>query len=285
MKRNIVRVAFLILGFAVVSNSQTVQSGDVWLWIPFDAAADAKDQQIVRNSEYISVKFQAAHISYKSGFLENIRQIVISSSVGFGLEGKAVVGTNINRTWQKSNNSEDSVLVNDLLTELAPAAANSISIKVNFNGIGQDRFKSIFDILSSADFKTAVNFSPARLAQVGLATSITQKFLSSPYTSTNPKDVLSMSQSFVIYPNKSALKADSFKKGYIIVISGSERKSSDLSTVVQLPISSIRFNTDFHILQVKGADDKWRQFTWQFLRRFERRNRCSQGLRYKFSMV
>lgn len=240
---------------------QAQQAGDAWIWFPLSPETTSKDAQIVRNTQYVSVKLQAAHISYKSGYLENIKKVVISSSVTLNLQDKPVQGTNVNLTWQKSNKAEDSILVDDLLAVLSPTTPSSLSIKVNFNGIGQDKFASIFDALSSGNIKTAIDLSAATLAKADLATSILQKFLASPYTSSNPKDVLSMSQSFVIYPDRNSVRPDSFREGYIVVISASEKKSADLSVVTSLSPDNLRFDSNYHVLQIKGSDGSWRQFT------------------------
>jgi hypothetical protein len=243
------------------AKSQSIQSGDTWKWIPFDSKMSAKDAQIVRNAQYVSVKIQAAHVSYKSGFLENIKQIVITSNVSFDLDGRKVEGLIVNRTWDKSPNSEDDVPVNDLLADLSPASPTSIRLKVDFSGIGQDRFKPIFDILANADTKTALNLSPAVIAKSGLATSILQKFLATPYTSDKPKSVLSMSQGFVIYSNRDSERVDSLNQGYIVVISGSEKKSADLLRIKSLGPNDLRFDSGSHSLQMKQNDGSWKLFT------------------------
>jgi hypothetical protein len=260
MKRIVPVVLFGLL-VASVASCQQSSAGDIWRWIPFDASVAAKDAAIARNAQYVSIKIEAAHVSYKSGFLENIKQIVVSSSVSFDLGNQKVQALNVNRTWQKSGKSDDNIPVNDLLAVLSPASPNSVSIKMSFNGIGEDRFKGVFDALSSTDVKTALSLSPAVIAQSSLATSIAQKFLASPYTSSNPKDVLSMSQGFVIYPDRDADRVDSLRQGYIVVISGSENKSADLNKLISLGADALRFDTGSHLLQVKQADGSWQQFT------------------------
>jgi Carboxypeptidase regulatory-like domain len=251
----------LLLSCPAKSQTQSVQSGDTWKWIPFDSKMSAKDAQIVRNAQYVSVKIQAAHVSYKSGFLENIKQIVVTSNVSFDLDGRKVEGTIVNRTWEKAANSEDDIPVNDLLADLSPASPTSIKLKVDFSGIGQDKFKRIFDVLANPDIKTAINLSPAAIAQSGLATSIMQKFLATPYTSDKPKSVLSMSQGFVIYSNRDKERVDSLNEGYIVVISGSENKSADLTRVKSLGPDDLRFDTGSHSLQMKQSNGSWKLFT------------------------
>ena len=210
----------------------------------------------------ISIKIEAAHVSYKSGFLENIKQIVVSSNVSFDLGNQKVQALTVNRTWQKTGNkSDDDIAVNDLLAVLSPASPSSISIKMQFSGIGQDRFKEIyFDLLSSADVKTVLNMSPATLAETNLGTSIAQKFLATPYTSNNPKDVLSMSQGFVIYPDRLADRVDSLRQGYLVVISGTENKSADLNNIPAPGSDALRFDSGSHLLQIKQANGSWRAF-------------------------
>ncbi len=127
--------AFVLAGAA---RGQDLTQGDVWRWIPFEGKTDAKDAQIVRNTEYISIKLETVYAYYKSGFLENVRQIVVSSQVAFDLGDKKVEGSMVNRTWQKSRNSGDFIPVNDLLAVLSPATPTSIKIKVDFAGIGED---------------------------------------------------------------------------------------------------------------------------------------------------
>jgi hypothetical protein len=243
-----------------MAHSQQTVSGDIWRWLPFDGGTIGKESQIVRNLQYVSIKVQAAHVSYKSGYLENIKQIVISSSVTFDLNTQKVQALSINRTWHKSKNSDDNIPVNDLLAVLSPASPSSIEIKMSFAGIGEDKFKSVFELLSNNDVKTALNLSPASIAQAGLVTSIAQKFLATPYTSSNPKDVLSLSQGFVIYSNKGADRVDSLRQRYIVVISGSEKKSGDLDKLTNAPADALRFNTTSHLLEIKQSDGTWQSF-------------------------
>ena len=47
--------AFVLAGAA---RGQDLTQGDVWRWIPFEGKTDAKDAQIVRNTEYISIKLE-----------------------------------------------------------------------------------------------------------------------------------------------------------------------------------------------------------------------------------
>jgi Carboxypeptidase regulatory-like domain len=254
---------YIIGSFLLVTpaRSQQAVSGDILKWNPFDSKTNSKDAQIVRNSQYVSIQIQAAHVSYKSGFLENIKQIVVSSSVSFDLQSQKVDGLIVNRTWDKSKTSDDDMPVHDLLADLSPASPTSIKIKVDFAGIGQDRFKPIFDILANSDVKTALNLSPTTLAKSGLATSILQKFLATPYTSNNPKSVLSMSVGFVLYSNRDADRVDSLRQGYVVVISGSENKSQNLDRVINIKPDSLRFDAESHVLQTKLADGSWVAFT------------------------
>jgi Carboxypeptidase regulatory-like domain len=251
-------VLFFMIG--VSGNCQQQSSGDIWRWIAFDGGATGKESQIVRNTQYVSIKIAAAHVSYKSGFLENIKQIVVSSNVSFDLPGQKVEALTINRTWQKSKKSDDDIPANDLLAVLSPASPSNINVRMAFAGIGEDRFKSIFDLLASSDVKTALNLSPASIAQAGLITSVVQKFLATPYTSSNPRDVLSMSQGFVIHSDKDIDRSDSLRQGYLVVISGSENKSNDLSRVIQLGSEGLRFDPVYHILQFKAPDGSWQSF-------------------------
>src|SRR5437016_2852165 len=154
MKRSVFIIPFVLLVVAAASCQQP-SAGDIWRWIPSDVGVTGKDAEIVRNTQYLSIKIEAAHVSYKSGFLENIKQIVVSSNVGFDLGSQKVQSLNVDRTWQKSSKSDDDIPVNDLLAVLSPASPNSVSIKMSFSGIGEDRFKGIFDVLSSPEVKTA----------------------------------------------------------------------------------------------------------------------------------
>lgn len=253
-------VAFIFLVCAGVTSAQSQGSGDVWRWIPFDATQNPQTAQIVRNAEYVSIKIEAAHVSYKSGYLENIKQIVVSSDVSFDLPTQKIQALNVNLTWQRSGNEND-MPVNDLLAVLSPATPSSINVRVQYAGIGEDRFKPIFDLLSSSDVKTVLNLSAARIAETGLATSILQKFLASPYTSSNPRDILNLSQGFVIYPDASSGRVDSLRQGYIVVISGAEKKTVDLNRILSLGTDGLRFDDINHVLQIKQSDGSWHTFT------------------------
>ena len=261
MKLSRICFCVMVLVCTNVARSQPI-SGDVSFWIPFSTVANAKDLQIVRNSQYISIRIARAHVSYRSGFLENIRKIVVNSSVSFDIDKQRVQALTINLTWQRSSGkAEEDLPVQDLLAVLSPAASDRIAIKVGFSGIGKNVFKGVFDVLADPQIKTALDLSPARVAQMGLATSIVQRFLASPYTDSDPKNVLSMSSGFVIYADKTEFRNDSLKQGYFVIISGTEKKNADLRRVVEAAFDEIRFNPERNVLQLRQADGTWGLFT------------------------
>src|SRR4051794_22041398 len=91
-------VLCLVICVAGFADAQKSVSGDIWRWLPVADGGNGKEAQIARNAQYVSIKIEAAHVSYKSGFLENIRSIVVSSSVAFDLGTRKLEALSVNRT-------------------------------------------------------------------------------------------------------------------------------------------------------------------------------------------
>src|SRR5437879_1409842 len=56
-------------------------TGDIVLWVPFRASTSRESAQITRNARYVSIKLQSVYAYYKSGFLENIKHLIVKSDM------------------------------------------------------------------------------------------------------------------------------------------------------------------------------------------------------------
>lgn len=257
-------VLVMLLAFAspvTVVAQGSGPAGDITFWIPFKAGVSQKDAQVSRNKEYVSIKLHSVFAYYKSGFLENIKQLIVASDIAFEREGKLVEGTMVNKSWQKLDSSGDFIALNDHLAVLAPATPPSVRLKISFRGVGEDKFKKVFDVLSSADLKTALTLSDATIGKVGAFTSIARKFLATPYTSDNQRQILDVEQSFVLYPADAAPMVDALREGYLVVVSARGGKTEDLSRVHQLTQEDIRLSALGQGLEFRDTDNSWKPFT------------------------
>ncbi len=250
----------LVLALPLSAMGQSGQQGDYVFWVPFKPDTTKQQAQIQRNANYVSIKLHSVYVYYKSGFLENIRSIVISSEVALERNGKLVQGDTVHGTLEKSRSSGDFVGVNAHLAVLAPATPPSVQIQVKYQGIGEDRFRQIFDLLSGSDLKVPLDLSDATLGKVAGITPILRKFLATPYTSAKPKQVLDVSQSFVLYSDALKEYPDALREGFLVVISSRENKSAELTDFLKLPSGSIQI-APLGGLVYKNAKGEWQAFS------------------------
>ncbi|MCI0402902.1 MAG: hypothetical protein L0212_05190 [Acidobacteria bacterium] len=236
------------------------QAGEIWFWLPSRPGVSGQGAQVPRNTKYVSVKLHSVYVYYRSGFFENIKWVLISSELSVEHQAKIIQATFVNRTLQKSKETGDFVGLGDHLAWLSPATPPGVKLRVTFRGVGEDRFKKIFDVLADKDFKMPLSLSDAVVGRVTGLASIVRRFLGTPYTSENPRNILDMSQSFVLYSDASYY-VDSLREGYMVVFSAQEKKGADLSKVLQSPPDQLRLGPQGQDLQYMDSGGAWRSFT------------------------
>jgi hypothetical protein len=241
-KKTMKTIFAILAAFALQNFSLSAQtlSGDIAFWIPFNTDDSLTNAQVIRNEEYFSIKLQSVFAYYKSGFLENIKQLVVASQIDTSGSGQAVSSAMINKSWQCLDKSGDFIGINDHLAVLAPATPTSVKLTISFRGVGEDKFKSVFDLLADPTMKTAMDFSPATMGALAIITPTVQKLLATPYTSSNPRQILDVDQSFAIYPRGTPAKPDGLREGYLVVFSGRENKSAGLEKILNLQPNQVR---------------------------------------------
>ncbi len=251
----------VVLSFVAVTASvpfALAQSGDISFWLPPAENKVPAEAQVKRNADYFSVKLHSVYVYYKSGFLENLKKIVVATETCTSGDTKAVQSAMINKTWQKLDKEGDFIGVNDHLVVLSPVTASNIKIKVAFRGIGEDKFQFLFDALSDSTLKTALSLSPATSATISAIAPTIQKLLASPYTAADPRQVLDISQSFVIYSDTTQHRVDSLREGYLVIVSSREKKSDDLSKILGMDPKDIRLSPIGTGLEYKD-EGVWKQ--------------------------
>jgi len=258
MKRHIIFLFLILLISLIIPFQAQAQSGDISFWLPAQVGIDA---QVKRNEEYFSIKLESVFAYYKSGFFENIKNLIVASEFILAESKSTIQSTVVNKTWQKLDKDGDFIGANDHLVVLAPSTASNVQIKVSFRGIAEDKFLILFQALSDPTFKSALSFSPATSATVSAIAPIIQKLLSSPYTSSNPRQILDVSQSYVIYAETDKPKEDSLREGYLVILSSREGKSDDLKKILTLlssDPSSVRIHSTTKCLEYKEGTE-WKQ--------------------------
>jgi hypothetical protein len=203
--------------------------GDKVFWVPKSAANTSAASQIKRNSKYVSVRLASAYAYYKSGFFENIKSVVVSSGITID-KGQELQMINASR--MKSPKDGDFIGIGDHLLVFAPASPQSIRITVSFGGVGEDKFKSIFDLLSGSELKVPLSLTASSLAQLNATTNVVRRFMSTPYTSKTPADMLNVSTSFAVYSDVSVDHADALREGYIVIVSAREKRGDDFNELL-----------------------------------------------------
>ena len=228
------------------------QSGDIALWIPLKSGVTKKDAQISRNKEYVSIKLQSVYAYYRSGFFENIKQLLIKSDISLEQGAKRDQGTMLNASRELPSKSGEFIGLNDHIAVLTPSSRTSIMLNVGFRGVGEDKFKKIFDLLSGPALKTPLNLADATLGKISGISTIVQGFLATPYTSNNPKSILDISQSFVFYSD-TLEHPDALREGYLIVVSSREHKGDGLTKILSLQPEDYRLSSQGQQLEYKES--------------------------------
>jgi hypothetical protein len=244
---------FVVLFFILAPVSVAAQSGDVVLWIPVNTGVTKKDAQIPRNKQYVSVKLHSVYAYYKSGFFENIKQLLVKSDISLEQGGRRVEGTMLNASRELPSKTGEFIGLNDHIAVLTPSSPTSVSLRVGFRGVGEDKFKKIFDVLSGSGLKTPLNLADATIGKINGITSIVQSFLATPYTSGNPKSILDISQSFVLYSDDLE-HPDALREGYLVVVSSREKKGGDLTEILTLQPDQIRLSPLGQQLEYKDGE-------------------------------
>jgi len=253
-------IIFLSLILLIIPLKVHAQSGDIAFWLPGPEAPSVSDAQVKRNEEYFNIKLHSVFAYYKSGFFENIKQLIVVSEISLSEENKSPIqSTIVNKLWQKLDKNGDFIGVNDHLVVLSPAKTPNVKIKVSFRGIGKDRFKPLFEALSDPTFKTALCLSPAASATISAIAPTVQKLLASPYTADNPRQMLDISQSYIIYADTSQLKTDSLREGFLVIMSSREKRSADLTKILSFDSKSIRLSPSGIGLEYEEGNE-WKQF-------------------------
>jgi hypothetical protein len=251
MNKKVLNTCILIF-LVLAPSSGFAQTGDVALWIPLKSGVTKKDAQIYRNRGYVSIKLQSVYAYYKSGFFENIKQLLVKSDIALEQGNKRAQGTMLNTSRELPNKSGEFIGLNDHIAVLTPSSPTSIELNVGFRGVGEDRFKKIFELLSGSALKTPLNLADATLGKINGITAIVQGFLATPYTSNNPKSILDISQSFVFYSDD-AEHPDALREGYLIVVSSREKKGGDLQRILQLQPNDLRLSAIGQQLEYKDS--------------------------------
>jgi len=242
----------LLLVFLFAPISARAQGGDIVLWIPLKSGVTKKDAQISRNKEYVSIKLQSVYAYYRSGFFENIKQLLIKSDISLEQGGKRDQGTMLNVSKELPSQSGEFIGLNNHIAVLTPSSRTSIMLSVGFRGVGEDKFKKIFDLLSGPALKTPLNLADATLGKISGITTIVQGFLSTPYTSNNPKSILDISQSFIFYSD-TLEHPDALREGYLVVVSSREHKGDGLTKILSLQPEDYRLSSQGHQLEYKES--------------------------------
>ncbi len=257
--RHLFMILFLIS--LIIPSRLYAQGGDIAFWIPESGLTSESDTQVQRNGDYFSIKIHSVYAYYKSGFFENIKKLIVVSETSIVEAGKPPIqSTMINKVWQRLDKSGDFIGVNDHLVVLSPAMASNIQLKVSFRGIGEDRFKMLFEALSEPSFKAALGLSPATSATISAIAPTVQKLVASPYTSNDPRQILDINQSYVVYPEKNVLRRDSLREGFLVIMSSREGKSDELTKILSLGTKDIRLSSlgDIGLEYKEGSD--WKPF-------------------------
>lgn len=258
MKKCLIISLFLV---SIIATPEAYpQSGDIAFWLQEPGLASTSNPQVKRNGEYFSLKLHSVFAFYKSGFFENIKKLLVVTETSVSEENRSTIqSTMVNKVWQQLDQNGDFIGVNDHLVVLSPATTSNLKIKVAFRGIGEDRFKFLFEALADPKFKAALSLSPATSSTIAAIAPTVQKLVASPYTADDPRQILDISQSYIVYADTNQLKIDSLREGYLVIVSSREKKSADLEKVLSLGSKAMRLSSSGNGLEY-FEDNEWKQF-------------------------
>lgn len=247
-----------------ITISQTIPTGFISRWIPEnnDDSNAITDDQILLNKGYVSLRIVSAYVYYRSSFLDNVNRFLVDSNVVLYRGADSSTGVMINADQQKENtNGEWIGVVGKYLLSEVPTNFNSINLSINYNGVGSDVFKPIFDTLSSANNLSI--FSGGIWTGVNTIAPLVQGFLATPYTTSNPRQVLNMSQSYNIYPNQNSDKY-ALRTGYYVYMANhnnGQTEDDQFNEFENLDSSDLRVSNSGILQYSKDDGNTWSNFT------------------------
>jgi hypothetical protein len=190
-------------------------------WLPPNPGETAEAAQIVRNEEYFSIKIHAVHLYYRAGPLKNLKNLVVMSDLVLTTDEGRTQGAMVNGAYSRDDREYEQLLpMADHIAMMCPSTPTNVKVQLRVRGMGEQKYRRIFDILSSADIKPLGRVLTAAAPGIGAAASLVSRFMDSPYTDENPKNVLDVVASFNVYPRTdiAAAHADALRDGYLVVV-------------------------------------------------------------------
>jgi hypothetical protein len=234
-------------------------SGELVFTFPLEP--DKPQKTIRRNEDYFSIHLLNTYVRYDSGYLENVRHIVVVSDVTLGPGRAAPAASAIQTVKDVPRKIDDFIPARHDLALCIPATGISVGIHIQVRGIGDDKFKPVFDCLNTDGLlKTTLAMNAGTLGKVDLAKSLIERLLASPYSSQHPDQILNIQDTFTILPT-AATETKALQSGYLLMLSSSRRRNSNLNWIQGKTPADFRVNPLGSVVEMRNHLGTFEPFT------------------------
>lgn len=156
------------------------QIGTKKFWQPFNDLSE-KDNQILRNKGYISIKLESVSYMSKGDFFQKIfggtDSVALTSSVAYGLGPRAIEAITVQDVTEVKSNRNYILGISRMIAEKVPANTNSLQLNIKMTAVKDDKLKAKFDMLNKKPFQEALALAPTIVGQVLTVSSLVHELL------------------------------------------------------------------------------------------------------------
>lgn len=150
------------------------------VWQSFNNLSE-KENQILKNSGYITIHMVSFTYASKDDFLQRIfsgkDRIALSSSVTYGADKDAVESTAVQDVTSVRSGKSYLLGKERILAEKIPANANSLSVNIKLTAVKSDMLQAKFDMLNKPEYQSGLKLLPGVVGQVLTITSLVRGLL------------------------------------------------------------------------------------------------------------
>jgi hypothetical protein len=155
--------------------------GSKKIWQSFNNLSE-KDNQILRNSGYITIMLVSVTYASENNFLQKILsgtdKVALSTSVIYGVGTDAIESTAVQDITEVRSGKTYLLGKERILAEKIPANANSLSINIKLTAVKDDLLKAKFEMLNKPEYQSGLKLLPGVVGQVLTITSLVRGLFS-----------------------------------------------------------------------------------------------------------
>lgn len=239
----------------------------------FDGSTNSEDEQILKNSGYISIVLHSVFYNSKGNFWQSIfggiDKIALTSSITYHSSSKTIEAKVIQDKREVNSNKAHFLGLSRPIALKIPANCDGLELKVGMSAVKSDNFENGIDLMNSEEFQ-----EPLQLSSIGQILSIT-KVVKKIFTGIENNSELEATFAGIVSKKKTSnpILKDRLSKGYLIMISNNDEDNNFLEELdiekLQVEADGLKYNSQrvkhtniiysISFEEVKGIDEnsKW----------------------------